>query len=468
MACDSSGEYLAAGMGDGFVLIRDREMVRQLVAQSGILLENVSRLGVDTARPAALLDKARLAFEANDYETGSSSAGEAWRLLDDAKNQRAGALLASVQQVIRDAKGLGGDTTKAEALVKGAAESLRRGHMDRVLLLLGQAREEAEISRRVREEVARSEKEAKAQGVRKAIQEAIAATDEAVEFGIEPGQAVVLLQKAISAADADDHDRSMHYIGQLQEHVRSEKEKLPGRMEKSFQSAVATLSKPELSAEEADRARGALSGAIVYYEKTAELRRLAEAYERLGFLEEKRGRIPYSKFLYQKAVNTYFKIGEIDQVLMLLVERMKRLEAISDKKVTECTIEELFLIYRDGRLIHHNTRRLRPEVDNQILGGMLIAIQHFVADSFRGKEQSKGDILNELRYGKTRIIIEGGGWVHLALVISGTEPEDMRERMKKVITDIEDKYRSTLETWDGDASKLWGAKKMVEPLITWM
>jgi hypothetical protein len=153
---------------------------------------------------------------------------------------------------------------------------------------------------------------------------------------------------------------------------------------------------------------------------------------------------------------------------MLLVERMKRLEALTDKKVGEYTIEELFLIYRDGRLIHHNTRRLRPEVDNQVLGGMLIAIQHFVGDSFRGKDQPKGDILNELRYGKTRIVIEGGRWVNLALVITGQEPEEMRGRMSKAITDIEDKYRSTLETWDGDASKLWGAKKMVEPLITWM
>jgi len=468
MATDATGEYLAAGLGDRFVLMRNREMVRQLVSQSGILLENVSRLGVDTGRPAALLEKARAAFEANDYEAGAGSAGEAWHLLDEAKDQRAEALVASVQQVIRDAKALGGDTSKSEALVKGAAESLRRGHMDRVLLLLGQSREEAEISRRVREEVARAEREAKAQNARKAIQEAIASTDDAVQFGIEPGQAEVILQKAISASDAGDHDRAMVYLGQLQEHVNAEKEKLPGRIEKAFTSAVAMLSKPELTNEEADRASGALSSAIVYYEKAGQLRRLAESYERLGFLEEKRGKIPYSKFLYQKAVNTYFKIGEIDQVLMLLVERMKRLEAITDKKVTEYTIEELFLIYRDGRLVHHNTRRLRPEVDNQVLGGMLIAIQHFVGDSFRGKDQAKGDILNELRYGKTRIIIEGGRWVHLALVISGQEPEEMRERMRKVISDIEEKYRSTLETWDGDASKLWGAKKMVEPLITWM
>ena len=468
MACDSSGEYVAVGLGDRFALVRNREMVRQLVAQSGVLLENVSRLGVDTVRAGALLEKARAAFEANDYETGSASAGEAWRLLDGAKNQRAEALVASVQQVISGSKGLGGDTARAEQLVKSAAESLRRGHMDRVLLLLGQAREEAEISRRVREEVSRAEKEAKVQGVRRAIQEAMAFTDEAVELGIDQAQAEVLLQKAISASDSGDHERAMNYLAQLQEHVGAERKKLPGRIDREFSAAVAVLGKPELAPEEAERARGALSSAIVYYEKAGELRRLAEAYERLGFLEEKRGKIPYSKFLYQKAVNTYFKIGEIDQVLLLLVERMKRLEALSDKKVAEYLIEELFLIYRDGRLIHHNTRRLRPEVDNQILGGMLIAIQHFVGDSFRGRDRVKGEILNELRYGKTRIIIEGGHWVHLALVVSGQEPEDLRERMAKAITDIEDKYRSTLETWDGDASKLWGTKKMIEPLITWM
>jgi OOP family OmpA-OmpF porin len=151
---------------------------------------------------------------------------------------------------------------------------------------------------------------------------------------------------------------------------------------------------------------------------------------------------------------------------MILVEKLKRLEAISDKKVEEYIIEELFLIYRDGRLIHHNTRRLRPEVDNQVLGGMLIAIQHFVADSFKEKEPEKAEILNELRYGKTRIIVEAGKYVYLALVLSGQQPEDMRAKMRKIVSDIEDKYRTVLEGWNGDASKLWGAKKMVEPLIS--
>jgi outer membrane protein assembly factor BamB len=466
LACSADGEYIAAGFADRIVLMRNREMVRQMVQQSGIQLENVQRLGVDIQGPASLLEKSKASFEAGDYENGTEIAARARLQLEAAKTQRAEALISSARQVIDEAASLGGDMAKSEALVHTAQESLKKGQLDRVLLLLGQAREEAEISRRVREEMLKADKATRAQNARKAIQEAIALTDEAVDLGMESGRAEILLQKAIAASEAGDYERAVTFTRQLEEHVKEEKARLPAKMEKGFRTALELVAKETLTPEETERARLYLSGAIVYYEKAGELKKLAEAYERFGFLEEKRGKIPYSKFLYQKAVNCYFRAGEIDQVLMLLVEKLKRLEAISDKKVGEYTIEELFLIYRDGRLIHHNTRRLRPEVDNQVLGGMLVAIQHFVADSFKEKEPEKTEILNELRYGKTRIVVEAGKFVYLALVFSGQEPEDMRQKMKKIVLDIEDKYKTVLETWNGEASKLWGAKKMVEPLIS--
>ena len=474
MACSADGEHLAVAFPDRVVLMRNREMVRQQVQQSGVLLENIQRMGVDVQVPAQLLEKSHAAFEAGDYESGTELWMQARHTLDISKSQRAESLITQAVQVINEAKQLGADVSKSVAAVATARECIQKGQLDRVLLLLGQARGEAEISRRVREEVLKAESEAKAQSARNAIQDAIALTDEAVEYGMESGQAEVLLQRAIAAVDAGEHDRALQVAQQLEAHVREEKEKLPGKMDKGFRTAAELVDKGGLTPEEAEMARSHLSKVIIYYEKTGELRRLAEAYERLGFLMEKLGKIPYSKFLYQKAVNAYFKVGEIDQVLMLLVERLKRLETLSDKKVPEYIIEELFLIYRDGRLIHHNTRRLRPEVDNQILGGMLIAIQHFVAESFKEKDGEKAhdgvgdkrEILNELRYGKTRIIVEAGRFVYLALVFSGQEPEDMREKMKRAVTDIEEKYRLILETWNGDASKLWGAKKMVEPLIT--
>jgi len=465
-ACSADGEFLAVALGDRVVLMRNREMVRQMVQHSGVMLENAQRLGVDILGPATLLEKSKASFEAGDLETGTQLAEKARQQLEASRTQRAEALISMVAQSIEEVRAMGGDTAKSESLLDAARGSLGRGHLDRVLLLLGQARDESEIARRVRQEILKTENAARIETARKAIQEAMALMDEAVELGMESGQAEVLLQKAIAASDAGEHGKAMTFTRQLEEHVKDERAKLPAKMEKGFKAAAELIAKEKIGPEDIEKARMYLSGAVVFYEKTGESRRLAEAYERFGLLEERLGKIAYSKSLYQKAVNTYFKMGEIDQVLTILVEKLKRLEAISDKNVAECAIEELFLIYRDGRLIHHNTRRLRPEVDNQLLGGMLIAIQHFVADSFKEKEPERPEILNELRYGKTRILVEAGKFVYLALVISGQEPEDMRTKMRKAVADIEEKYRPVLEGWNGDASKLWGAKKMVEPLIS--
>jgi tetratricopeptide (TPR) repeat protein len=463
MTCDTSGEYLALVFNDRIILTRNREMVRQLVTGSQILLDNIQRLGVDVQRPTELFAKARSAFDANDLEKGTEFASEAMRILDAEKGRRAEELTASIKVVVDEAKTVGADTSKSEGMLKAAHDSLRKGQLDRVLLLLGQAREEAEIARRVQEGMIMAEKEAKSGAARKAIQAAIAMTDEAVEYGMEATQAEAILQKAISATDAEDYDKAMAFLRQLEEHVKAERDRLPGRVAANFKAACEILDNSAITPDMIEKARAFLSGAIVFYDKTGDLRKLAETYERLGFLEEKRGKIPYSKFLYQKAVNTYFKVGEIDQVLTLLVERLRRLEAITDKKLREYTIEEIFLIYRDGRLILHNTRRLRPDVDNDMLGSMLVAIQNFVQEGFRNKEI---EILNELRYGKTRILIERTDYLYLALVITGEEPEEKREEMKKVLRDIEEKYKTVLASWDGDTSKLWGAKKMVDGILT--
>ncbi|HLE45539.1 MAG TPA: hypothetical protein VI915_00910, partial [Thermoplasmata archaeon] len=47
-------------------------------------------------------------------------------------------------------------------------------------------------------------------------------------------------------------------------------------------------------------------------------------------------------------------------------------------------IEDIFLLHRSGLLLKHYTRRLRPNVDSDVLSGMLVAVQDFIKDSFRG------------------------------------------------------------------------------------
>jgi hypothetical protein len=121
-------------------------------------------------------------------------------------------------------------------------------------------------------------------------------------------------------------------------------------------------------------------------------------------------------------------------------------------------IEEVFLIYRDGRLIAHNTRRLKADVDKDILTGMLTAVQNFVRESFQKDEDG---ILDEMHYGNLRIIIENGPFANMAVVINGPEPKDIRNKMKSILGEIHQTYGAYLAEWDGDTTALAECKKII-------
>src|SRR3989304_5122648 len=81
-------------------------------------------------------------------------------------------------------------------------------------------------------------------------------------------------------------------------------------------------------------------------------------------------------------------------------------------------IEDVFLLHRSGLLLKHYTRRLRPNVDSDVLSGMLVSVQDFINDSFRGERGH----LNEIRFGKIRIVIMEGKWTILAAGVRGGRP----------------------------------------------
>jgi len=126
------------------------------------------------------------------------------------------------------------------------------------------------------------------------------------------------------------------------------------------------------------------------------------------------------------------------------------------------TIEEVFLIYKDGRLICHNTRRLKPDLDKDVLTGMLTAVQSFVKDSFAGEEKG---VLNELKYGNLKIAMENGPRANLAVVLSGTEPSSLRANMRSLLTALHQKYMPVLDDWDGDTGTLKELKKHIGQLV---
>ena len=84
---------------------------------------------------------------------------------------------------------------------------------------------------------------------------------------------------------------------------------------------------------------------------------------------------------------------------------------IESKPVAKYKVEELYLIYKDGRLIR-NISAVEIKTDSDIMSGMLTAINDFVQDSFN----TEGD-LGSIDYGNNKIILQRENHSYLAAVV---------------------------------------------------
>ena len=115
-------------------------------------------------------------------------------------------------------------------------------------------------------------------------------------------------------------------------------------------------------------------------------------------------------------------------------------------------LRDLFLIYTDGRLIKSLVfeTKMREEMDEDIMSGMLTAITDFIKDSF----SEESGALKSLQYGKMTIYIERGVTIYLVVVFTGTPPEDLRKRMRTTLIRAWEKYKTYLKVWDGSLDGL--------------
>ena len=133
---------------------------------------------------------------------------------------------------------------------------------------------------------------------------------------------------------------------------------------------------------------------------------------------------------------------------------------------TRTVIDEVFLLHRDGLLIKHYTRRVRPDIDSDILSGMLIAVQNFVNESFLGAEGlQKEGTLDELRFGEFKMVIERGQWVVVAAVLTGDPTNRLKAEVGAAIRALEGKLGTALERWSGDMRAVEGADRFMQDLI---
>ena len=127
----------------------------------------------------------------------------------------------------------------------------------------------------------------------------------------------------------------------------------------------------------------------------------------------------------------------------------------------EGAIEELFLIHRDGRLIAHTTRRLKPSMDQDILSSMLVAMQNFVKDSFKDDSGA----LNVLKFGTSWVQIEPATNSFLGAMFSGKVPDGVSFRMRRVLLRVEERYGDRLKNWDGNPRSLDGIQEMLKEIL---
>jgi hypothetical protein len=145
-------------------------------------------------------------------------------------------------------------------------------------------------------------------------------------------------------------------------------------------------------------------------------------------------------------------------VFLLLFFLLKKKEEAPKE---ETVIDEIFFMTTDGRLIKHFTRRLRPDMDEDILSGMLVAVQDFIKDSFKDRE----GVLDEMKFGKFQILLGRGKYILLATIVLGDELEPFKPQIAKCVQDIEEKFGNVLKDWDGEISKVMGASKYIMDLI---
>jgi hypothetical protein len=144
-------------------------------------------------------------------------------------------------------------------------------------------------------------------------------------------------------------------------------------------------------------------------------------------------------------------------------QQVKESEKAQAKKEAGGTIiEDLFLLYNDGRLIKHYTRRLKPTVDSDILSSMLAAVQDFVKESLTQDEEGN---LEEIKIGKMRIFLQKGKYLSIAVMIEGEDTEGIGTQVKTALKKAETEHEDILKGWDGDMATVKPLNELMNDLL---
>jgi len=125
-------------------------------------------------------------------------------------------------------------------------------------------------------------------------------------------------------------------------------------------------------------------------------------------------------------------------------------------------VDDVFLVSKEGRLMMHNTRRMRADRDEDILSAMLTAILSFLTDF---DHEENGD-LRQFQLGGKTALIERGKNAYLAAVYSGRVPRWAAKDLRRFMDDLERRFGEVFARWSGDPQDLQGLKEFSDRFVS--
>jgi hypothetical protein len=136
----------------------------------------------------------------------------------------------------------------------------------------------------------------------------------------------------------------------------------------------------------------------------------------------------------------------------------ENVQVIESKPVAKYKIEELYLIYSDGRLVSHISD-VESNIDTDIMSGMLTAMNDFVKDSFTSNED-----LGSMDYGQNKILLQRGKNYYMAAVVYGKVDRFIKGKLANILRDIAVNCPHLVD-WDGDTSQSASIDVLIKPLM---
>lgn len=130
-------------------------------------------------------------------------------------------------------------------------------------------------------------------------------------------------------------------------------------------------------------------------------------------------------------------------------------------KWQESRVTEIFVLHNVNGLViaHAGAHDEFGEIDRDLVGGMLTAIQNFVQEAFHSSEM---ETLKSLSMGKLRVLIEAKGSVVMAVLFTGHEARELRRGVMKLAEELDGEHGAMLAAWKGDRKSIIGIQEWLD------